>query len=86
MPIRSFPDVESASPEGLLAVGGDLHEDSLLMAYRSGIFPWPHDGLLCWFSPPERAVLEYDSIHVPRSLRYARRKTTLRCAITVLGG
>ena len=75
MPIRAFPDPETATSEGLLAVGGDLHEESLLLAYRSGIFPWPHDGMLCWFSPPERAVLEYERLHVSRSLRYARRKT-----------
>ncbi len=56
--------------EGIIAVGDDLSPDTLLHAYRSGIFPWPMDGApLCWFCPPERAVLDFDEIHIPRSLK-----------------
>ncbi len=79
MPILRFPDPRSATPEGIVAVGGDLHPDSLLLAYRQGIFPWPSPGYpLLWFCPPERAVLEFEALHVPRSLRAARRQSGLR--------
>ncbi|MCK6556246.1 leucyl/phenylalanyl-tRNA--protein transferase [Candidatus Binatia bacterium] len=82
MPIRSFPDPRDASPEGIVAMGGDLHPESLVLAYREGIFPWPVDGLpLLWFSPPERGVLEFDGLHVPRSLARARRRSSLRFTI-----
>jgi leucyl/phenylalanyl-tRNA--protein transferase len=65
-----FPPVIRASREGLLAIGGDLSVPRLLLAYQSGIFPWPSEGLpLLWFAPPQRAVIEPDKLHVGRSLR-----------------
>lgn len=65
-----FPPVTRATREGLLAIGGDLSLPRLLLAYQSGIFPWPSEGLpLLWFAPPERAVIEPDKLHVGRSLR-----------------
>lgn len=74
MPVVSFPDPRTASPEGIVAVGGDLHPDTLMTAYRQGIFPWPVEGLpLLWFSPAERGVLIFDDLHLSRSLRQARR-------------
>ncbi len=64
-----FPPVDSASPEGLLAVGGDLRSERLLEAYRHGIFPWyEEDQPILWWSPDPRAVLFPDKLHVPRSL------------------
>ncbi len=82
MPIREFPDPRTASPEGVVAIGGDLHPQSLLLAYRQGIFPWPVEGLpLLWFCPPERGILELSDLHMPRSLAHARRCTTFRCTI-----
>ncbi|HXQ24063.1 MAG TPA: leucyl/phenylalanyl-tRNA--protein transferase [Candidatus Acidoferrales bacterium] len=82
MPVGEFPDPRSASPEGIVAVGGDLHPQSLLLAYRQGIFPWPVPGLpLLWFCPPERGILELSALHIPRSLRRARRQTTFRFTI-----
>lgn len=82
MPIAAFPDPRESTPEGIVALGGDLHTDSLLRAYRSGIFPWPHRGLpLLWFSPPERGVLEFKELHIPRSLAGARRKGTFRFTV-----
>jgi len=82
MPIVRFPDPRSANPQGVVAVGGDLHPESLLLAYRQGIFPWPVEGLpLLWFSPAERGVLEFTALHVPRSLARARRQSTLRFTI-----
>jgi leucyl/phenylalanyl-tRNA--protein transferase len=82
MAIIQFPDPRTASPEGIVAIGGDLHPDSVLAAYRRGIFPWPVEKLpLLWFCPAERGVLDFAALHIPRSLRRARRRTTLHCTI-----
>lgn len=72
-----FPDPDSCTdPNGLIAVGGDLKPDTLLIAYRNGIFPWPISGQpLTWFSPPKRAVLDFKDLHVSRSLLAARKKS-----------
>ncbi len=71
-----FPPAWTASREGLVAIGGDLSVERILLAYRSGIFPWPVlDGEpMTWFSPDPRAVLELDALHVSRSLRKVLRK------------
>ncbi|MFN8625094.1 MAG: leucyl/phenylalanyl-tRNA--protein transferase [Candidatus Binatia bacterium] len=82
MPVAEFPDPRSASPEGIVAIGGDLHPETLLLAYRQGIFPWPVPGFpLLWFCPAERGVLDFDALHMPRSLVRARRRTSLRFTI-----
>lgn len=74
MAIIQFPDPRTASPEGIVAIGGDLHPESVIAAYRQGIFPWPVEKLpLLWFCPAERGVLEFAALHLPRSLRRARR-------------
>ena len=79
MAIIQFPDPRTASPEGIVAIGGDLHPESVLAAYRQGIFPWPVEKLpLLWFCPAERGVLDFAALHVPRSLRRARSRR--RCA------
>ena len=76
-PPESFPDVETAlrEPDGLLAAGGDLSQDRILCAYRSGIFPWYDDGQpILWWSPDPRCVLRPDKLRVSRRLaQYARR-------------
>lgn len=65
-----FPPVDRASPEGLLAVGGDLCPERLLEAYRRGIFPWYNDDQpILWWSPNPRAVLFPNKLHVSRSLK-----------------
>ncbi|MFO0417226.1 MAG: leucyl/phenylalanyl-tRNA--protein transferase [Pseudomonadota bacterium] len=71
-----FPDVDTADEDGLLALGGDLEPESLLLAYRSGIFPWPVDNVLAWWAPPERGVVFLDELHISRSL--ARELKTAR--------
>jgi leucyl/phenylalanyl-tRNA--protein transferase len=82
MPVVSFPDPRTASPEGIVAVGGDLHPDTLMTAYRQGIFPWPVEGLpLLWFCPAQRGVLIFDELHEARSLRRAQRRTGLEFSI-----
>lgn len=74
MAIIQFPDPRTASPEGIVAIGGDLHPESVIAAYRQGIFPWPVEKLpLLWFCPAERGVLDFGALHLPRSLRRARR-------------
>ena len=76
MTITAFPPVETADDDGLLAIGGDLEVESLLLAYRSGIFPWPiNEGILAWFAPPERAVIFLDEFHIPRRLQRELTRT-----------
>ncbi len=65
-----FPPPEGASPEGVVAIGGDTSPERLVLAYSQGIFPWPHRDLpLLWFSPDPRFVLRFDQVHIGRSLR-----------------
>jgi leucyl/phenylalanyl-tRNA--protein transferase len=65
-----FPSVERASPDGLLAVGGDLSPERLMLAYRNGIFPWfEDDEPILWWSPPQRMVLFFDELKVSKSMR-----------------
>ena len=63
----TFPDHRAANREGLLALGGDLSVARLLLAYRSGIFPWTDDPLT-WWSPDPRAIFEIESFRPPRRL------------------
>lgn len=70
-----FPSPDEADEDGLLAVGGDLTPERLLLAYSQGIFPWPHEGLpMLWFSPDPRMVLDVDELRVQRSLRQVINK------------
>lgn len=76
-----FPPAEQAlpNPNGLLAVGGDLSVERLLIAYRQGIFPWYEEGQpLLWWSPDPRTVLAPGSIHASRSMRRFLRRSELR--------
>ncbi|HJX58717.1 MAG TPA: leucyl/phenylalanyl-tRNA--protein transferase [Thiobacillus sp.] len=75
----SFPPVESATPEGLLAVGGDLSSERLLAAYRHGIFPWYNPGQpILWWSPDPRAVLYPEKLKISHSLRKTLKRGQLR--------
>jgi leucyl/phenylalanyl-tRNA--protein transferase len=65
-----FPPVEMANSEGLLAVGGDLSPERLILAYTNGIFPWfNEDSLILWWSPDPRMVLYPDRVKVTKSMR-----------------
>ena len=66
----SFPPPHYAARNGLLAIGGDLSEERLLLAYRMGIFPWfsPYDPIL-WWCPDPRLVLYPRQVHIPGRLR-----------------
>lgn len=71
----AFPPPEQATPEGIVAFGGEPSPARLLLAYTSGIFPWPHDGMpLLWFSPDPRFVLPLDRVHLSTSLRKRMRR------------
>ncbi|WP_291097063.1 MULTISPECIES: leucyl/phenylalanyl-tRNA--protein transferase [unclassified Flavobacterium] len=65
-----FPPVSRANSEGILAVGGDLSPERLLLAYKSGIFPWfEEDDPILWWSPNPRMVLFLDELVVSKSMR-----------------
>ncbi|WP_235843231.1 leucyl/phenylalanyl-tRNA--protein transferase [Maribacter hydrothermalis] len=65
-----FPPVDSANSDGLLAVGGDLSPERLLLAYKKGIFPWfDNDSIILWWSPNPRMVLYPDKIRVSKSMK-----------------
>ncbi|RXJ52173.1 leucyl/phenylalanyl-tRNA--protein transferase [Gelidibacter gilvus] len=65
-----FPNPAQADPDGLLAIGGDLSVERLLLAYRNGIFPWFNDDgdLILWWSPNPRFVLLPDRLKVSKSM------------------
>ncbi len=74
-----FPPPEGASPEGVVAIGGDFSPERLILAYSQGIFPWPTEGFpLLWFSPDPRFVLVPKRAHVGRSLRKTIRRDLYR--------
>ena len=74
-----FPDVAQANKEGLLAIGGDLSPERLLLAYKNGIFPWfNEDSLILWWSPDPRMVLFPNNIKVSKSMRKVLRDETFR--------
>jgi len=65
-----FPPLDSANVEGLLAVGGDLSPERLLLAYQSGIFPWfDNDSIILWWSPDPRMILYPNEIKISKSMR-----------------
>jgi leucyl/phenylalanyl-tRNA--protein transferase len=71
----AFPDPRESHASGLLAVGGDLSCERLLLAYSRGIFPWYSEGdPILWHSPDPRMVLRPDALHVPRSLERRLRR------------
>jgi leucyl/phenylalanyl-tRNA--protein transferase len=64
-----FPPVDQASEDGLLAVGGDLSTDRLILAYKKGIFPWFEEGQpILWWSPDPRFVLFPEKLKISKSL------------------
>jgi leucyl/phenylalanyl-tRNA--protein transferase len=81
-----FPPVELAE-RGLLAVGGDLSPERLVLAYSSGIFPWYEEGQpILWHSPNPRMVLRAASLRVSRSLRRVIRKQPYRLTLDTAFG
>lgn len=82
-------DAEEEWPEGLVAVGGDLDPDTLVRAYRAGIFPWSSQPAVTWWSPDPRAVFDLASFRPHRSVgktirRHAWHFTTDRDFVGVM--
>ncbi|SEK25243.1 leucyl/phenylalanyl-tRNA--protein transferase [Butyrivibrio sp. ob235] len=70
-----FPDPRLAEDDGLLAIGGDLSMDRLILAYSNGIFPWYTEGEpVLWWAPKERFIIRPANIHVSHSMRKFFRK------------
>ena len=75
-----FPDIKDATSEGLVAVGGDLSTDRLLLAYKRGIFPWfEDDRSILWWSPDPRFVLYPEELKISKSMSQVLRN----CNFTV---
>lgn len=85
-----FPEPDLAEPDGLLAVGGDLSTNRLLLAYQNGIFPWYSDDTpILWYSPHERFVLYPQELKISKSMRQVLRSgkfsvTTNTCFADVI--
>ena len=79
MPVAEFPPLSEADEDGLLAIGGDLHPESLILAYSQGIFPWPisDDYPLAWFSPDPRGVIFIKDLHISRRLKRYQKSLSL---------
>ncbi|NRS87238.1 leucyl/phenylalanyl-tRNA--protein transferase [Flavobacterium sp. 7E] len=72
-----FPDVSLTHSSGIIALGGDLSPQRLLLAYKSGIFPWFEDGEpITWWSPNPRMVLFLDELVVTKSMRKILNRDT----------
>ncbi|MGF7077240.1 leucyl/phenylalanyl-tRNA--protein transferase [Mucilaginibacter sp. 3215] len=77
-----FPKPDLAESDGLLAVGGDLSTERLLLAYQNGIFPWYSDDTpILWYSPHERFVLFPDELKVSKSMRQVLRSGKLNVTV-----
>ena len=74
-----FPSVNDATSEGILAVGGDLSSDRLLLAYKSGIFPWFNPGEpILWWAPSSRMVLFFEDLIISKSMRNILNRTVFK--------
>ncbi len=69
-----FPPVSLAEPDGLLAVGGDLAPERLLLAYRAGIFPWYEGEHILWWCPDPRFVLYPEELVISKSMKAVFKK------------
>jgi leucyl/phenylalanyl-tRNA--protein transferase len=70
-----FPPYETATTDGVIALGGDLSPERLIYAYKHGIFPWySEDDPIVWYSPPKRMVLFPDELKISKSMRQILNK------------
>ncbi len=76
-----FPPVNLAEPDGLLAVGGDLSTDRLLLAYRNGIFPWYEEEHILWWCPDPRFVLFPTELKISKSMKQLLKKNAFDFSI-----
>lgn len=74
-----FPSITNTTPEGIIAIGGDLKPERLLLAYKTGIFPWYEDGsAILWWCPDPRMVLFPDRLKVSKSMKQVLKKGTFK--------
>lgn len=77
-----FPYINEASEDGLLAIGGDLKPERLVLAYKSGIFPWfEADQPILWWAPNPRFVLFPEKLKVSKSMRQILRNKEFRVTV-----
>lgn len=76
-----FPPADLAEPDGLLAIGGDLSPERLLLAYRNGIFPWYEGEHILWWCPDPRFVLFPDELKVNKSMEKLLNKNEFEFTI-----
>lgn len=73
-----FPPAEAADQDGLLAIGGDLSPERLVLAYKNGIFPWYEGPVPLWWNPNPRLVLFPDKLYVSKSMKQVMRRGQFR--------
>ncbi|MBS1626769.1 MAG: leucyl/phenylalanyl-tRNA--protein transferase [Bacteroidetes bacterium] len=76
-----FPPIEDALQDGLLAMGGDISPDRILLAYTNGIFPWYNGEVPLWWSPNPRFVLLPDELKISKSMKLVLKKNEFRFSI-----
>ena len=78
----SFPLPQLAEDDGLLAVGGDLSRERLVLAYSNGIFPWYNEGQpIMWWCPRERYIIRPGNVHISHSMKKFMRKHDIRVEV-----
>lgn len=78
----TFPPIDLADENGLLAIGGDLSAERLLLAYESGIFPWYNEeDPICWYTPNPRFVLYPQELKLSKSMRQVINRNTFEFTI-----
>lgn len=71
----AFPNYEVTNEDGIIALGGDLSPNRLMLAYRKGIFPWYSEGQpIIWHCPKERMVLFPDELRISKSMKQIMKK------------
>ena len=79
-----FPDPALANEDGLLAIGGDLSAERLILAYHNGIFPWfSENDPIWWYSPHERCVIYPDRIKVSKSMKQTLKNGSFKVTVNL---
>jgi len=77
-----FPNPALSEEDGLLAIGGDLSLERLLLAYSNGIFPWFSDGEpILWYAPHQRCVIYPDKLKISKSMKKVMRDKTFKITV-----
>ncbi|HEY0679895.1 MAG TPA: leucyl/phenylalanyl-tRNA--protein transferase [Chitinophagaceae bacterium] len=76
-----FPPVHLSEPDGLLAIGGDLSPQRLLLAYKNGIFPWYEGEYILWWSPDPRCVLFPEELKVSHSMKQLLKRNAFEFTV-----